>query len=362
MANNKLLSYNPKLDALRAIAVILVLFHHWVPHNKILNFLPNGMMGVTLFFVLSGYLITSILFQSKSFSSEPINRYKIIRIFMIRRILRIFPIYYITLLVLSFFDFEFLNNYWMYLVTYTQNFLFHRLNEWPGEFSHLWTLAIEEQYYLFWPLLVVFTPAKKYFKLILTMIVVSILSKVAFHFIFPESSMNNILLLPSFFAFGVGSLLAFFKLKSIDINKYKHSYHIFLLSIAAFLVSVYFKSIWIQTELFVIISGFVIYFLTLRNTKFIEYLFRLRPLIFIGKISYGLYLYHNFVIVLYNYLSKKYDTILIFNSIKIFPSIEDPLQRLLWMTFILLVISVSSYFLIEKPINKLKTNFKYSDD
>jgi len=57
--------YIPQFDSLRAIAVLLVIVHHWVPENSILNYTPNGPLGVNIFFVLSGFLITGILLKSK---------------------------------------------------------------------------------------------------------------------------------------------------------------------------------------------------------------------------------------------------------------------------------------------------------
>ena len=61
----KIKDYIPQFDSIRAIAVLLVLIHHWVPEKSILNFLSNGRLGVNIFFVLSGFLITGILLKAK---------------------------------------------------------------------------------------------------------------------------------------------------------------------------------------------------------------------------------------------------------------------------------------------------------
>ena len=58
-------TYIPQLDSVRAIAVVLVIIHHWVPQKSMLNFLDNGSLGVNIFFVLSGFLITGILLKAK---------------------------------------------------------------------------------------------------------------------------------------------------------------------------------------------------------------------------------------------------------------------------------------------------------
>jgi len=90
-------NYLPQLDGIRTIAIGLVLIFHWLPTNHWVNTLPNGTIGVTLFFVLSGFLITDILIKNKTESlGDAVQVYKN---FMIRRALRIFPIYYLTLAV-----------------------------------------------------------------------------------------------------------------------------------------------------------------------------------------------------------------------------------------------------------------------
>jgi peptidoglycan/LPS O-acetylase OafA/YrhL len=154
----------PAFDGLRAIAVLLVFVYHYVP--GVLNW---GWIGVDIFFVLSGFLITGILYDSK----ERAHRF---RIFYIRRTLRIFPLYYFVLLapVLLWPVFHwawhpadwmwpaYLGNYIRFLnpADYVQN---HSLYEtlqsrsipWLSlSYDHLWSLSVEEQFYLVWPLVV----------------------------------------------------------------------------------------------------------------------------------------------------------------------------------------------------------------
>jgi hypothetical protein len=92
-------SYIPQFDSLRAIAVLLLIIHHWLPGNKILNFYTNGRLGVNIFFVLSGFLITSILLKAKKqLESQNVSSKTVFLDFYIRRTLKIFPIYYLVLL------------------------------------------------------------------------------------------------------------------------------------------------------------------------------------------------------------------------------------------------------------------------
>ena len=154
----------PAFDGLRAIAVLLVFVYHYIPGT--LNW---GWIGVDIFFVLSGFLITGILYDSR----ERADRF---RVFYIRRTLRIFPLYYLVLLVPALlwplFHWEwhpadwmwpaYLGNYIRLLnpADYVQNHsLFETLQSrtvpWLSlSYDHLWSLSVEEQFYLVWPLVV----------------------------------------------------------------------------------------------------------------------------------------------------------------------------------------------------------------
>ena len=161
---NKL--YYPALDGLRAVAVMLVFASHYFNLPPALSW---GFVGVDIFFVLSGFLITGILYDSQH---RP-DRY---RVFYVRRTLRIFPLYYAVLLapVLLYPVFRwqlhpaqwmwpmYLGNYARFfwsadVVNNTSVFEDIRSRAFPGfayQIPHLWSLCIEEQFYLLWPLLV----------------------------------------------------------------------------------------------------------------------------------------------------------------------------------------------------------------
>lgn len=153
--------YIKSLDGVRALAILLVMSFH----ADITYF---GWMGVQLFFVLSGFLITGILWQDKH--REGTVGFKLKK-FWVRRSLRIFPLYFgwLFFLGLTYLLFHFpgyFTTYFPYLATYTVNYS-RTLPEWQGNplFTHLWSLSIEEQFYLFFPLVIFFLRAKwiKYF-------------------------------------------------------------------------------------------------------------------------------------------------------------------------------------------------------
>lgn len=148
--------YIRSLDGLRAIAILLVMTFH----AELTRF---GWMGVQLFFVLSGFLITGILWREKTRPDTAGNKLKK---FWLRRSLRIFPLYfgYLAILGLIYLVRHFPSYYTTYipwLATYTFNYT-RTLPQWQGNplFTHLWSLSIEEQFYLFFPLLVFFAPRK----------------------------------------------------------------------------------------------------------------------------------------------------------------------------------------------------------
>jgi peptidoglycan/LPS O-acetylase OafA/YrhL len=179
------------LDGVRGLAVLLVMAHHFalfgriVPETKIERLYQSlalgGWIGVDLFFVLSGFLITGILYDAKGSNSY-------FRGFYARRVLRIFPLYYLTLLFVflvmpSIFklgeDYALLSQdqfwYWAYLANWRI-----AAEGWPefGLIGHFWSLAIEEQFYILWPLVVFYLSRRQLLALCVALIVGSFLLRV----------------------------------------------------------------------------------------------------------------------------------------------------------------------------------------
>jgi len=158
------LTYRPGLDGLRALAVAAVFLYHAKPHASGDPWLPGGFLGVDLFFVLSGYLITSILL----IEWEHHGRIVLLRFWM-RRARRLFPAVVVvvlaSLLLASIFArtdlartrsdaisslFYFTN--WHLIIA---NHSYYTLMSLPSLLQHFWSLAVEEQFYVVWPLLLV---------------------------------------------------------------------------------------------------------------------------------------------------------------------------------------------------------------
>lgn len=156
------------LDGLRAIALLSVMFHHYVPvlfdggtsfRNLLKMILDLGGLGVDLFFALSGFLITGILYDS-------VGRRDFFRRFYWRRSLRIFPAYGLFLLPFLFIPSLFRNLSRWWFVLYVRNWAGPdpASDNWLG---HLWSLAVEEQFYIFWAVAVYLCPKRHLAKLIL---------------------------------------------------------------------------------------------------------------------------------------------------------------------------------------------------
>ncbi len=145
------------LDGLRALAVGLVLIEHlpsellWGPLARLERAVPTGYLGVDLFFVLSGFLITRILLVDRR-EGLPV------RWFLARRALRIFPAFYL-MLTLSWLAWDSEAIPWLQVATYTLNLL-SPTGHGAAFLHHTWSLAVEEHFYLLWPLFITFAPRR----------------------------------------------------------------------------------------------------------------------------------------------------------------------------------------------------------
>lgn len=168
-------SHIPALDGLRGVAILLVVASHAFPYQLsafagyrsiLKNLLCSFGFGVQLFFVLSGFLITGILLDSKTSKNYFIT-------FFARRVLRIFPLYYGVVCVIgilavlhSFAGADLLLHRLPWLLTYSSNIRMTLGHEWyafnfgPVSMGHFWSLAVEEQFYLIWPAIVFWSSAK----------------------------------------------------------------------------------------------------------------------------------------------------------------------------------------------------------
>jgi len=205
----------PQLDGLRCFAVIAVMVHHnWRPDEPwLFDRLNWGDLGVRLFFVLSGFLITGILLGGiTGRESDRPERMVFLRNFYARRFLRIVPVYYFVLLVLIVNRAQPTEDL-PWLATFTTNIYIWLRLDWI-DYPHLWTLAVEEQFYLVWPWLVLFLRRSWLLPALVALISLGPLYRLFATFQYPEdtgfggSSASLIFPLGVVDSLGLGALLA----------------------------------------------------------------------------------------------------------------------------------------------------------
>ena len=340
--------YYKQLDGLRAFAVIAVIIHHWInPSFQYAHWFHYGAHGVDLFFVLSGFLITNILIHQRE--KEQFQLIDGLKKFYIRRTIRIFPIYYLVMLFMLIFVPTAIKEQLPWLLTYQyNNHIFFFDWQLPAYIHHLWTLSIEEQFYLIWPFVVFLLPPRKSFYAICTIIFASIITCALLYRLNPQLPYSQFTL-SSFSGLAIGGLLALLRHKQIVIHNRK-----FLL-IFSFLLFVYLSSPYLhftgKSFLKVLVPlpailSFLIISKGIEGYKgFIGRVLENNFLVFVGKISYGLYLYHMFIPYNTTHFIGNYHL-----SVGTIAMIN---------VAFLLIVSVVSWFLIEKPLNNLKAKFNY---
>lgn len=287
------MNYINGLHGIRAIAVLFVIIEHWFPIQSSLRKFPFGEVGVDIFFVLSGFLITRILLEQKEkIAAGQLTLVDALKNFILKRTLRIFPIYYILVFFLFFTNGEAIKNGLFYYLTYTSNYFFYCTKDWHGMTAHLWSLAVEEQFYLFWPVILFCI----YRKRILPLLFVCIIIGTIFPF-FLEISMAYILTISCINAFAVGGLLAYIETypSSFGFTIKKVIRYVTLPLIVLLLLQfTYFYFSWFSIRLIVSVITFQAIVLCVNNQKRnVFYLVFTNPFLnFVGMISYGIYLYH----------------------------------------------------------------------
>jgi peptidoglycan/LPS O-acetylase OafA/YrhL len=333
------IKYRPEIDGLRAVAIIIVILFHYVN-------LRGGFVGVDVFFVISGYLITTIITEKvdKNIFSF-IDFYK-------RRIKRIFPAL-ITVLISSLIigwvsllasEFESLGLHITAGALFVSNFLL--LKE-IGYFDvaselkpllHLWSLSIEEQFYIIWPG-IIFIVYKFKLPLRFTLLIILIAS---FSFNIYESRISNSsdFYLPTtrFWELALGGLLYGDFLKSYTTkNKIIDNLIPFvgLLMIVLCLLFVTKNTTWPSYYALLPTLGAVFIILSSKNSLINRFILGSRPMVLIGLISYPLYLWHWPILSFLRIVSEEGG---LKSWVKIFA------------IFLSFCLAISTYFLVEKPI------------
>lgn len=366
--------YIPALDGVRGVAILFVLLHHCRsllnPHfyiqNILIRFFELGWCGVELFFVLSGFLITGILLDSR-------NSPNYFSTFYARRILRIFPIYY-AYLALVFVGLRIWHDVsgvgnpaahidpWWYL-TYLQNFRPNTMLL-DAYLGHLWSLAIEEQFYLVWPLLVLLVNRNVLTWICLSLFPASLIIRL--HYAGhsgPLAQFVNTFTPASLDSLAAGALLAIVIRNPDWLRRARSIVHpliagsLIWFSILAWRsgsLFEYFPLIqsWGITALTLLFAGVIFLAATSRH-GILTAILNVKPLRFIGKISYGLYVLHPLVIGM---------LLPLFAAVPANAAVDFALnsEKIAIILLTSIAVAAASWFLFEKPILELKKHFRYA--
>lgn len=348
------LKYFRNLDALRAFAAIGVIVAHYfsisrIPGEPIMAKIATfGNTGVSLFFVLSGFVITRILLQTHHTPDY-------FKSFYIRRTLRIFPLYYAALLVYYFGQY-FLNItdiiptfreqafYYAYLQNFATTFGWNAAG--PG---HFWSLAVEEHFYLIWPALVYFA-LKGNTRVLIYLILALITGVHAVRFVMAADEYEiNVFTFTRLDQLLMGALLAVLEFNGM-LQKKNTVYFFALSAVGLFFIvllesnaDVLTKEVFKHTAFGFLYTGFIAWCCLLNDSHVVSRALQWAPLQFLGKVSYGIYVWHVLAI----------------------RGIDHFFQLPPYMGFAVVlatsfIMAWTSYQWLESPFLKLKSRFSYS--
>jgi peptidoglycan/LPS O-acetylase OafA/YrhL len=327
-------NYRKDIDGLRAIAVIAVLFFHF-------ELLPNGFFGVDVFFVISGFLITQIIYKEAE-----IGQFSILN-FYIRRVRRILPLVMVictfTLLAGYFFmlpdDFEkvgqsvlatnfFSNNILLWLLS---NNYWNNVNEY-NPLIHTWSLGIEEQFYFLFPLLFLFFKGHK-FKFILPLIFTLTLISLLLFIFQSDLSKKFYLIQYRFFELSIGGLGGVLTKNRKIPSAYKTIPLLFILLMLFFDLP-----LSEDVTLLLVTFATLVLLLPSQNNVFIKFILENKVVQYIGKYSFSIYMWHQVILALAKYC--------FFQEIRA--------QQIVIIVFLIALLSIVSYNLIEVPFRNKK--------
>lgn len=373
--------YIPELDGFRALPLFFVMWGHFGIQYS------HFWLPVQGFFVLSGFLISKILIKEKE-KEVPFKVY--FRTYWWRRVLRIFPVYFLYLFILGMFYLfahypQDLPKLFLSLITYTFNIYmpFAPIDAMHSEAlyvtQHLWTMSVEEQFYIFLPLFIFFIPKKQFKAWTIALIVIPIFFRYFYgqyliqNLEFPQATGASVRLntFSHFDAFFMGVAINAFGLVRIITKWWWWTIAVFILVIAlgavnihshlgrmdwdvlfsnsGFLINWYenYEHVWSYS---LVNLGFMLCILALlsENSKSGKSIWtkilRFKPLVLAGKVSYGMYTYHMLVLAGFHTYA--------------FPNRRPEIWiNVLWFLVYVLVVfglSVLSYEFFEKRFLKLK--------
>ncbi|HAT9032131.1 TPA: acyltransferase family protein, partial [Legionella pneumophila subsp. pneumophila] len=351
MSNTARINYRKDIDALRGIAVLLVIFDHL--H---INLVPAGFLGVDVFFVISGFLITQIIFRNTKTQTFSLTK------FYLNRMRRILPALMLVLLVSSVMSYFLLlapdlKNYSTSLlatILSSSNIYFWKFIN-IGYFStdatiqqllHTWSLGVEEQFYLIWPIiLIVLTKKFTYKKIILGTILLTIISFCAYFLLRKHPLLAYYSPITRAFELLTGALVAlnFDNIPAVSNKHLKNLVSILGLFLIIYPACAFTNNDFPSIKILLPCLGTALLIYTGKNNQgFANKIIENRILVFTGLISYSLYLWHWPLISYLNYLKISINftigfvliLILLLTSTFTYKFVEFPFRKKLQLSFL----------------------------
>lgn len=343
MHHNSSIEYQPDIDGIRAISVIAVILFH-------LGVFKYGYLGVDVFFVLSGYLITLILLNDTNDGRLDIKR------FYLRRIRRILPLVgvvcFVALILGVCFmlphDLDGLVQSIIATLLFSNNILEYIVVEdyWSisNEYKplmHTWSLGIEEQFYVVYPFVLWAMSRIKLLSkyLVIVLAICTLFSLVIY--LFESNAHRSFYWLPfRFYEISIGGLIAALSLSS---KEWGNALKYFMLGAAVtFLIFVFIQQleVWYPVSIVLLISTYL--FLDRSDVSFVYKLLSIPILVNIGILSFSLYMWHHLVFAFTRYVFVD----------------EFNILTVLIMLFITLILSMLSYKFVEKKYRSQRTSLK----
>jgi peptidoglycan/LPS O-acetylase OafA/YrhL len=350
--------YYPALDGIRGVAILLVIIYHNFNFIGVSYF---GWLGVDLFFVLSGFLITEILLST-------IGQKHFLRNFYARRILRIFPLYYTTLILFiivlplifkqsTLFDYPIEHQAWFW--TFLQNWLFIFNPDLSSTIlHHYWSLAVEEQFYLAWPFIILLFKKPKPLLIFITVVLFSVLMlrlylwnqeyDILYFNLYTFTRIDGIC---------IGCMVAL--VQRMDLEFIGKRTTVIVLSFAGLNLlfdfinqqyNFYFPYLaLVGYTTFAMLFGLLVNEATIGGNKWVNLVFDNHFLKFFGRISFGLYILHWPIYVMlrpfiFNWWQHNFE------------KFATPASSLI-PTILAILISVLSYYYFERRFLQLKKQF-----
>ena len=341
--------YNPRLDGVRTVAIGLVMLSHY--GLAFAPYLPGGNVGVRIFFVLSGFLITGILVDVRNRAEAVGQRVTItLRQFYARRALRIFPCYFLAIGIALAANLSNARELWPWLVTFTGNWYMALTGGGMGHLSPYWSIAVEEQFYLLWPWLLLLLPARKLPWLYPVAITASVATRLFGGFLGLHEMFLYTSTLTAIDALALGGWMA-----TTERIKGLRTFSLWAGvggSLILYAAKVANGLSGIPLQLYEMSSAILGAWLILEAVEprgFVGKMLALKPAVYLGRISYGIYAYHMLIYGLTGMLLLRLGISWDRNEI----------ARIIGMTFASFAFAALSFHLYENPINQFKTRFPY---